>query len=110
MSTLEQRLLEYRIKVDVGSLPFKEQIRLALEATHELIKDEGYTYNWDAYDFDKECCVGGAFFHKYGCTSSNGQLSQVAFAAMNEDPMGINRHTVPSLEAMLIVAKRRGLI
>ena len=101
-------------KIHVRDLPYEDQIRLALEALHELIETEGYTYNWDSYDnrdykgAKPQCCLAGAFHHKYGCTSSSGQLSGLAYHAMQLE--GKDARQPPSLEALLEVARQRMLV
>jgi len=99
MSTLKQR---------VTSLPYEQQIRLALEAVHELVENEGYTFDFDSFCEGKRCCVGGAFYRKYGVYSSKQALSTIAFRAMLLE--GKDDLTLPSLEAMLKVAKKGGYL
>ncbi len=101
MSTLKQR---------VTSLPYEDQIRLALEAVHELVENEDYTFDIRAFDGHKECCVGGAFYHKYGCYSSKMALSVIATRAMRLEGKNYDCRTPPSLEAMLQVAKEGGYL
>ncbi len=101
-------------QIEVRNLPYEDQIRLALEALHELIDNEDYTYNWDCYDtcefvdVGRQCCLAGAFYHKYGCTSSLGQLSGLAYHAMKLE--GKDAYMPPSLEAMLEVARQRMIV
>ena len=96
------------LKERVTSLPYEDQIRLALEAVHELVENEGYTFDVRAFDGQKECCVAGAFHLKYGTYSSKNALSIIAYRAMSLE--GKDDLTPPSLEAMLQVAKEGGYL
>ncbi len=101
MSTLKQR---------VTSLPYEDQIRLAREAMIELIEKEGFAfYIWcfDDSEFNpdrKRCCLGGAFFHKYGCYSSKMVLSRICSVALFAE--GKNSYELPSLEGLLTAWKK----